>query len=439
VKPPRSTAHPPLFQVMFVWQNAHEGSLQIPGLRLSTWGDPLTMAPFELTLAVREHQDDIACTLTYATSLFDRATVERYLGHWLRQLDAMATDADPVVTGLPLLGEAERAQVLHGWNETGRAYARDACLHQLFEAQVSRTPEAAAVICGDETLSYTDLDARANRLAHYLRGQGVGPDTRVGLALGRGVEMMTGLLAVLKAGGAYVPLDPGYASERLRAILDDSRPAIVLADAAGRTALDALAGAPPIADLQADASRWSALPSTPPRVEGLTPRHLAYVIYTSGSTGQPKGVMVEHASVVNLWRALDEAIYRAHPSARRVSLNASIAFDSLVKQWVQLLSGRTLVVVPEPVRFDGRRLLDAIGRDRIDVFDCTPSQLALIEGARGPEDEAYPQVTLVGGEAIGKGMWSELASASSRTYYNVYGPTECTVDATLARITAEHA
>ncbi|WP_122766151.1 non-ribosomal peptide synthetase, partial [Burkholderia pseudomallei] len=233
VKPPRSTAHPPLFQVMFVWQNAHEGSLQIPGLRLSTWGDPLTMAPFELTLAVREHQDDIACTLTYATSLFDRATVERYLGHWLRQLDAMATDADPVVTGLPLLGEAERAQVLHGWNETGRAYARDACLHQLFEAQVSRTPEAAAVICGDETLSYTDLDARANRLAHYLRGQGVGPDTRVGLALGRGVEMMTGLLAVLKAGGAYVPLDPGYASERLRAILDDSRPAIVLADAAG--------------------------------------------------------------------------------------------------------------------------------------------------------------------------------------------------------------
>ncbi|QWJ99415.1 non-ribosomal peptide synthase/polyketide synthase [Burkholderia pseudomallei] len=439
VKPPRSTAHPPLFQVMFVWQNAHEGSLQIPGLRLSTWGDPLTMAPFELTLAVREHQDDIACTLTYATSLFDRATVERYLGHWLRQLDAMATDADPVVTGLPLLGEAERAQVLHGWNETGRAYARDACLHQLFEAQVSRTPEAAAVICGDETLSYTDLDARANRLAHYLRGQGVGPDTRVGLALGRGVEMMTGLLAVLKAGGAYVPLDPGYASERLRAILDDSRPAIVLADAAGRAALDALAGAPPIADLHADASRWSALPSTPPRVEGLTPRHLAYVIYTSGSTGRPKGVMVEHASVVNLWRALDEAIYRAHPSARRVSLNASIAFDSLVKQWVQLLSGRTLVVVPEPVRFDGRRLLDAIGRDRIDVFDCTPSQLALIEGARGPEDEAYPQVTLVGGEAIGKGMWSELASASSRTYYNVYGPTECTVDATLARITAEHA
>ncbi|WP_458367169.1 non-ribosomal peptide synthase/polyketide synthase [Burkholderia pseudomallei] len=439
VKPPRSTAHPPLFQVMFVWQNAHEGSLQIPGLRLSTWGDPLTMAPFELTLAVREHQDDIACTLTYATSLFDRATVERYLGHWLRQLDAMATDADPVVTGLPLLGEAERAQVLHGWNETGRAYARDACLHQLFEAQVSRTREAAAVICGDETLSYTDLDARANRLAHYLRGQGVGPDTRVGLALGRGVEMMTGLLAVLKAGGAYVPLDPGYASERLRAILDDSRPAIVLADAAGRTALDALAGAPPIADLHADASRWSALPSTPPRVEGLTPRHLAYVIYTSGSTGQPKGVMVEHASVVNLWRALDEAIYRTHPSARRVSLNASIAFDSLVKQWVQLLSGRTLVVVPEPVRFDGRRLLDAIGRDRIDVFDCTPSQLALIEGARGPEDEAYPQVTLVGGEAIGEGMWSELASASSRTYYNVYGPTECTVDATLARITAEHA
>ncbi|MBM5687554.1 amino acid adenylation domain-containing protein [Burkholderia pseudomallei] len=394
---------------------------------------------YPLSMTVDDHERDFTIVAKVCERIGPQRVCE-LMELALEQLTrALSANPGGELAELDVLPAAERTQVLHGWNETGRAYARDACLHQLFEAQVSRTREAAAVICGDETLSYTDLDARANRLAHYLRGQGVGPDTRVGLALGRGVEMMTGLLAILKAGGAYVPLDPGYASERLRAILDDSRPAIVLADAAGRTALDALAGAPPIADLQADASRWSALPSTPPRVEGLTPRHLAYVIYTSGSTGQPKGVMVEHASVVNLWRALDEAIYRAHPSARRVSLNASIAFDSLVKQWVQLLSGRTLVVVPEPVRFDGRRLLDAIGRDRIDVFDCTPSQLALIEGARGPEDEAYPQVTLVGGEAIGKGMWSELASASSRTYYNVYGPTECTVDATLARITAEHA
>ncbi|QTB46102.1 amino acid adenylation domain-containing protein [Burkholderia pseudomallei] len=394
---------------------------------------------YPLSMTVDDHERDFTIVAKVCERIGPQRVCE-LMELALEQLTrALSANPGGELAELDVLPAAERTQVLHGWNETGRAYARDACLHQLFEAQVSRTPEAAAVICGDETLSYTDLDARANRLAHYLRGQGVGPDTRVGLALGRGVEMMTGLLAILKAGGAYVPLDPGYASERLRAILDDSRPAIVVADAAGRTALDALAGAPPIADLHADASRWSALPSTPPRVEGLTPRHLAYVIYTSGSTGQPKGVMVEHASVVNLWRALDEAIYRAHPSARRVSLNASIAFDSLVKQWVQLLSGRTLVVVPEPVRFDGRRLLDAIGRDRIDVFDCTPSQLALIEGARGPEDEAYPQVTLVGGEAIGKGMWSELASASSRTYYNVYGPTECTVDATLARITAEHA
>ncbi len=394
---------------------------------------------YPLSMTVDDHERDFTIVAKVCERIGPQRVCE-LMELALEQLTrALSANPGGELAELDVLPAAERTQVLHGWNETGRAYARDACLHQLFEAQVSRTPEAAAVICGDETLSYTDLDARANRLAHYLRGQGVGPDTRVGLALGRGVEMMTGLLAILKAGGAYVPLDPGYASERLRAILDDSRPAIVLADAAGRTALDTLAGAPPIADLHADASRWSALPSTPPRVEGLTPRHLAYVIYTSGSTGQPKGVMVEHASVVNLWRALDEAIYRAHPSARRVSLNASIAFDSLVKQWVQLLSGRTLVVVPEPVRFDGRRLLDAIGRDRIDVFDCTPSQLALIEGARGPEDEAYPQVTLVGGEAIGEGMWSELASASSRTYYNVYGPTECTVDATLARITAEHA
>ncbi|KNA32565.1 peptide synthetase [Burkholderia pseudomallei] len=394
---------------------------------------------YPLTLSVDDLGQDFSLTVQVSGHV-DPQRVCAFMETALEQLaQALGEQPQCDIGGLDVLPRSEREQMVYEWNATERDYPIEQCIHQLFEAQVDRKPGAIALTFEGQRLSYAELNARANQLAHYLQARGVGPDRLVALCAERGVEMMTGLLAILKAGGAYVPLDPGYASERLRAILDDSRPAIVLADAAGRAALDALAGAPPIADLQADASRWSALPSTPPRVEGLTPRHLAYVIYTSGSTGQPKGVMVEHASVVNLWRAVDEAIYRAHPSARRVSLNASIAFDSLVKQWVQLLSGRTLVVVPEPVRFDGRRLLDAIGRDRIDVFDCTPSQLALIEGARGPEDEAYPQVTLVGGEAIGEGMWSELASVSSRTYYNVYGPTECTVDATLARITAEHA
>ncbi|WP_148038504.1 condensation domain-containing protein, partial [Burkholderia pseudomallei] len=189
---------------------------------------------YPLSVTVDDHERDFTIVAKVCERIGPQRVCE-LMELALEQLTrALSANPGGELAELDVLPAAERTQVLHGWNETGRAYARDACLHQLFEAQVSRTPEAAAVICGDETLSYTDLDARANRLAHYLRGQGVGPDTRVGLALGRGVEMMTGLLAILKAGGAYVPLDPGYASERLRAILDDSRPAIVLADAAGR-------------------------------------------------------------------------------------------------------------------------------------------------------------------------------------------------------------
>ncbi|WP_147486136.1 AMP-binding protein, partial [Burkholderia pseudomallei] len=188
---------------------------------------------YPLSVTVDDHERDFTIVAKVCERIGPQRVCE-LMELALEQLTrALSANPGGELAELDVLPAAERTQVLHGWNETGRAYARDACLHQLFEAQVSRTREAAAVICGDETLSYTDLDARANRLAHYLRGQGVGPDTRVGLALGRGVEMMTGLLAILKAGGAYVPLDPGYASERLRAILDDSRPAIVLADAAG--------------------------------------------------------------------------------------------------------------------------------------------------------------------------------------------------------------
>ncbi|KGV05971.1 amino acid adenylation domain protein [Burkholderia pseudomallei MSHR4300] len=404
VKPPRSTAHPPLFQVMFVWQNMPAGELTIPGLTIRAVETPLQTAQFELTLSLQEAGDDIVGHLNYASALFDESTVRRYVTYWCRLLEGMtAGAADQTIVGLPLLDEAERKQVVYEWNATERDYPIEQCIHQLFEAQVDRKPEAIALTFDGQRLSYAELNARANRLAHYLQARGVGPDRLVALCAERGIEMVVGLLAILKAGGAYVPLDPAYASDRLRGIVEDSQPALVLADAVGRAALGELDGALPVIDLETDALCWREMPATNPEVASQHVHHLAYVIYTSGSTGQPKGVMVEHASVVNLWRALDEAIYRAHPSARRESLNASIAFDSLVKQWVQLLSGRTLVVVPEPVRFDGRRLLDAIGRDRIDVFDCTPSQLALIEGARGPEDEAYPQVTLVGARRSAKG------------------------------------
>ncbi|CAJ5196864.1 non-ribosomal peptide synthase [Burkholderia pseudomallei] len=280
------------------------GELTIPGLTIRAVETPLQTAQFELTLSLREAGDDIVGHLNYASALFDESTVRRYVTYWCRLLEGMtAGAADQTIVGLPLLDEAERKQVVYAWNATERDYPIEQCIHQLFEAQVDRKPEAIALTFEGQRLSYAELNARANRLAHYLQGRGVGPGRLVALCAERGIEMVVGLLAILKAGGAYVPLDPAYASDRLRGIVEDSQPALVLADAVGRAALGELDGALPVIDLETDALRWREMPATNPEVASQHVHHLAYVIYTSGSTGRPKGVMVEHAQVVRLFGA----------------------------------------------------------------------------------------------------------------------------------------
>ncbi|MBM7127906.1 amino acid adenylation domain-containing protein, partial [Dyella mobilis] len=312
-------------------------------------------------------------------------------------------------------------------------------IHQLFEQQVLRTPDATAVVFEDQSLSYAQLNVQANRLAHHLIAQGIKPDDRIALCVERSLAMVVGMLAILKAGAAYVPLDPVYSSDRLVQILRDAEPALLLSDAVGQRVLDQdRLGSLPVFNLETRQD-WIALSSANPDVQalGLSSDHLAYLIYTSGSTGVPKGVMVNHRSVVNLWAALDQKIYRFHPEALRVSLNASFAFDSLVKQWIQLLSGRCLVFVPEASRFDGKAMQACIDAQAIDVLDATPSQLAMLEASRNDGDEVRPKVILVGGEAISAAAWRTMASARQRAYYNVYGPTECTVDATITRIAGQ--
>ncbi|MCE2042722.1 AMP-binding protein, partial [Burkholderia pseudomallei] len=224
---------------------------------------PLQTAQFELTLSLQEAGDDIVGHLNYASALFDESTVRRYVTYWCRLLEGMtAGAADQTIVGLPLLDEAERKQVVYEWNATERDYPIEQCIHQLFEAQVDRKPEAIALTFDGQRLSYAELNARANRLAHYLQARGVGPDRLVALCAERGIEMVVGLLAILKAGGAYVPLDPAYASDRLRGIVEDSQPALVLADAVGRAALGELDGALPVIDPETDALRWREMPAT---------------------------------------------------------------------------------------------------------------------------------------------------------------------------------
>ncbi|HEX8429712.1 MAG TPA: AMP-binding protein, partial [Longimicrobium sp.] len=438
VRPGRSLGHAPLFQVMFTWQNTPRGRVSFPGLLASAPGAVSQgQAKFDLSFTLEESGGRIVGGVEYATALFDEATVERYLGYFRAILTAMAEDEDRRVDRLPLLAPVERHQLLRAWNGSGAEYPAESCLHEIFEAQVGRSPESAAVVQDGRSMSYAELNARANRLAHHLRGLGVGPDARVAICVERGCEMMVALLAVLKAGGAYVPLDSAYPAERLRFMLEDSAPVVLLT----RGALGELFAvtAVPILDLEGDATAWEHQPPTNPERARLTSDHLAYVIYTSGSTGRPKGVRATHRGVLNLvhWyiRELDLSERDA------VLIVTSYSFDLTHRNlFAPLFTGGRLHLAAEP--FDPRGILTQIRRSGITMMNLTSTAFhALTDADEGGELGGVRTVVL-GGEAPQPGRLLEMPEPRPE-FVNAYGPTECSgivsfhrMDARLERYAA---
>ncbi len=320
-------------------------------------------------------------------------------------------------------------------------------IHRMFEAQVARDPGACAVLCGEDAISYFECNAAANRLARHLLVHGVAAERNVGICMERGPGMIEAVLAILKAGGAYVPMDAAYPDERLRYIAADANPVAVLVDAHGGRALRrALAGvdnAPLLIDIREDAPQWEQLQSNNiQQGEDTDPGHRrAYVIYTSGSTGRPKGVEVEHAAVVHLWRALDRmldpqiTLYPQAAAPLRVAMNAALSFDVSVQGWSRLLSGDCVVMIPQSAKQDPGELLDLLERHRVDLFDCTPSQLVGMLDAGMLQRPALSAMTVVvAGEAIPAAMWRRLESCATMRFFNAYGPTEATVYATAMAI-----
>jgi amino acid adenylation domain-containing protein len=434
VQPARSLAHTPLFQVMFAWQNALEGSPELPGLALdaldpagSGGSPPQVSAKFDLTLTLREDDGRIEGVVEYATALFERETVERYAGYLRRVLEEMVADDVKPLEGLDLLSAAERRTVVEEWNETDAAFPAGACVHELFEAQVERTPGAVAVRFEEEALTYAELNARANRLAHHLRGLGVGPDARVGVCVERGPEMVVSVLAVLKAGGAYLPLDPAYPADRLRYMLEDSAPAALVTQSslAGTFAgLDI-----PVVQLDASAPAWAQGPETNPACAGLTPDHLAYVIYTSGSTGRPKGVMVEHRSLVNhtAWQAAAFGIGARDTVLQRTS----ISFDASVWElWTPLATGARMLLLSSAAARDPEAIGRAVEEGGVTVAQFVPTLLQAVLGAL-PSGGSLPCRTLFcGGEPLSAALVEEARAAGVGQVVNLYGPTEATIDST---------
>jgi len=427
LQPKRALNRTPLFQVMLVLQNISMTAHELPGLEMRVSEPDRETAKFDVTLFLMERGGGMAGRLEYSADLFDAATVERMAGHLLALLRGVVADPQSRLSALPLLTEAERRQ-LEVWNQTDAPVPTNALIHRLFEEQAALHPERLALIAEDRSLTFAELNERANRLAHYLRAQGVGPETRVALLLSRSSEVLVGVLAVLKADGAYVPVDAGYPQERIDFMLEDAGADVMLvADGADAPAQE---GASVI---RLDGEEWADQPSMNPPWQ-MEDGHLAYVIYTSGTTGRPKGVMIQHCSVVNLFHALERAVYSSVETPRRVGVNASLAFDASVKQLIQLLAGRTLCLVPEEVRTDRAEMLAYLNRHQVDVVDCTPAIARFLLSTKDDAAQPYPTAVLVGGEAIDDAAWAKLAAHQGTAYFNVYGPTECTVDSTQCRV-----
>ncbi len=426
LKPERSINHSPLFQVMLTLNNTEATGLELAGLQLQPMQGQSSTAKFDLTLGLAEHQGRLLGSFEYNTDLFDRTTIERMVGHFRILLEAVTANPQTKLRDLPLLTQAERHQLLVEWNDTKANFPHAKCIHQLFEDQVQRSPDAVAVVFEDQQLTYGELNTRSNQLAHYLRELGVKPDALVAICVERSLEMVVGLLGILKAGGAYVPLDPEYPQERLAYMLQDTAATVLLTQEQLKDKLPQHAAN--IVCLDSDWARMAKHPVSNPAIVTL-PQHLAYCIYTSGSTGKPKGVMVAHSSIHNLIQ--DWCAHEPTLPTERFSLWTSVGFDVSAWEWMlPLARGASLAVPNEGDRLDPQRFLTWADMQGVTTA-YVPPHIARMLPRLVAQGIPMPPRLLLGVEPLDEGGLYE--SLISCRVVNGYGPTEATVYATSYR------
>jgi amino acid adenylation domain-containing protein len=389
LNPSRHLSRHPIFQVMFVLQNAPVSTLSVPGLQISPLASPTGTSKFDLTLNLAETPNGLQGVLEYATDLFDASTIERMSNHLLRVLEQVANPSTLPIAQIPLLSESESHDILEGWNIGSPQQVPDTTLVALLEEQAARSPDATAVVFEDSSLTYAELDARANRLAHVLIGRGIGPQDIVALCVERSLEMVVSLLGILKAGAAYLSLDPAYPDDRLAAMLEDAQPAALLSrsDLAGRLQVH---GTPLLlwdsaSLLEALQAAPAAAPTDAQRTAPLTGDSPAYVIYTSGSTGRPKGVVMPHRPLINLVRWQHQGAGVAEPL--RTLQFAALGFDvSFQEIFSALCSGAEIVLLDHQTRIDPARLFKTIVAHRIErLFLPYVALQALCEASNADE------------------------------------------------------
>ncbi|MEH2102809.1 MAG: amino acid adenylation domain-containing protein [Nostoc sp.] len=431
LQPERNLNYSPLFQVMFVLLNTPPGKLELPGLSINPLEVETPTAKFDLTLLMTETEQGLSGSLEYNSDLFEEATITRMVGHFVTLLEGIVANPEGRISQLPLLTQPEQQQLVQ-WNDTQAKYPADKFIHQLFEEQVKRTPDAVAVVFENQQLTYQQLNIRANSLAHYLKSLGVGADVLVGLCVERSVEMIVGLLGILKAGGAYVPLDPDYPTERLAYMLNDSQVRVLLTQEKLFTTLPEHSAR--VVCLDKDWQDISQESKDNP-VTSSTTDNLAYVIYTSGSTGQPKGTLVNHANIVRLFAATDS--WYKFNSQDVWTMFHSYAFDfSVWEIWGALLYGGRLVIVPYLVTRSPESFYQLLVQQQVTVLNQTPSafrQLIQAEQSGVKAGELNLRLVIFGGEALEINSlqpWFERHGDISPQLVNMYGITETTVHVT---------
>ncbi|GAA4471543.1 hypothetical protein GCM10023094_02390 [Rhodococcus olei] len=433
LNPARSTARHPLCQVGLSFQNLGTARFELDGLTIASVETDVEISQFDLHLIIGDHYDEdgtprgLSASLTYATALFDRSTAEAFADRFLRLLEAIVANPAAAVGDLPMLESAEYDRIVGDWNATDEVVPGTS-LVDLFDAQVARTPDAVALVYEGESLTYAEFDTLVNRLARKLIADGVGPETLVGLAVRRSIELLVGMYAVVKAGGAYVPIDPDHPADRIALILDSAAPALVLTRSADAVELpgDTTVLAIDSVDLTevdggsvTDADRRAPLRTGNP----------AYVIFTSGSTGRPKGVAVSHAAVVNqmVWKQAEYGL----GAEDAVLLKTAATFDlSVWEFWWALQTGARLVIARPDGHQDPRYLLDLMTQESVTTVHVVPSMLSmLLADPRGTFPGSVTRVLAIG-EALPAETAARLRAVSAARLDNLYGPTEAAVSVT---------
>jgi amino acid adenylation domain-containing protein len=428
LSPARDAGRSPLFQAMFVLQNVPRSATAMSGVKRRELATPTVTAKFDLMLTMSDGANGLGGVFEFNVDLFDAATIERMSAHLGAILAAVAGDPSLKIAEVPLLDAAERAQILVAWNDTARPIPEGVGLQQLFEAQAARTPDAVAVVAASGSLTYRELDRRANQLARYLARLGVGEGALVGVCMERAPELVVALVGILKAGAAYVPIDPSYPKDRVAAMLDDARATVVLTQArlaAGLvvpsgTRLVAVDAEPSIAEEIDTAAAWPGAPES-----------LAYVIFTSGSTGRPKGVMIPHRAAVNhmVW------MNRRWPlgPGDAVLQKTPVSFDASVWEfWAPLVGGARIELALPDLHGDPAYLVRAVIDRGITDLQLVPSVLDLVVQEPGFAQCVQLRRLYAGGEALSRALVERVQARLDVEIINLYGPTEVTIDSVVA-------